>query len=49
MDTLLGVLLAAAVFAVFIFLVDRSAKYITLIGVAVIAIAVVAILWRVGG
>ncbi|UCE45556.1 MAG: hypothetical protein JSU93_01300 [Methanobacteriota archaeon] len=48
MNALLGVLIGSAVFALLIFLIDRSAKYIALVGVAVVAIALVAVLLGVG-
>ncbi|UCE81114.1 MAG: hypothetical protein JSV94_01410 [Methanobacteriota archaeon] len=47
MDKILGVLIAAVGFAVFIFMVDRSVKYLTLVGVSIIAIAALVILWGV--
>lgn len=48
MDALLGVLLGAVGFALFVFLVDRSVKYITLVGAAVVAVVIAAILLGVG-
>ncbi|MDH3365294.1 MAG: hypothetical protein OEM29_04755 [Thermoplasmata archaeon] len=44
MDALLGVLLVAAGFALFIFLVDRSAKYIVLVGAAIVFAAALVML-----
>ncbi len=44
MDALLGVLLVAVGFALFIFLVDKSAKYITMIGLAILLIASLALI-----
>jgi hypothetical protein len=44
MDALLGVLLVAVGFALFIFLVDKSAKYITIIGLAILFIASLALI-----
>ena len=48
MNALLGVLLAAIVFALFIFIVDRSAKYLIIISVAIVGLALAAILLGVG-
>ena len=48
MNALLGLLLAALVFVLFIFVVDRSAKYLIIIGLAVVSVALIAILLGVG-
>ena len=48
MNALLGVLLAAIVFAVFIFVVDRSAKYLIIIGLAAVGLVLAAIVLGVG-
>ena len=44
MDPLLGMLLATAAFAFFIFLVQRSVKFIALLGVAVTVVFALAVL-----
>jgi hypothetical protein len=44
MDALLGILLMAVGFALFIFLVDKSAKYITIAGLALLFVAMVVII-----
>jgi hypothetical protein len=43
MDTLLAVLLAAIGFALFVFLVSRSVKFIAFAAVAILAVAAVVI------
>jgi hypothetical protein len=43
MDTLLAILLAAIGFAIFIFLVSRSVKFVVLVAVAIAAVAAVVI------
>lgn len=43
MDTLLAVLLAAVGFALFVFLVSRSVKFIAFATVAILAVAVIVI------
>jgi membrane protein YdbS with pleckstrin-like domain len=43
MDTLLAVLLAAVGFALFVFLVSRSVKFIAFAAVAILAVAAVVI------
>ena len=48
MNALLGLLLAAVIFAIFIFVVDKSAKYLIIIGLAVVGLALAAILLGVG-
>jgi hypothetical protein len=44
MDALLGILLMVVGFALFIFLVDRSAKYITIVGLAILFVAALVII-----
>ena len=43
MDTLLAILLAAVGFALFIFLVSRSVKFVAFAAVAIIAVAAVVV------